>query len=157
MVDLAHSLILEYLSIGSLGQLLQLHEDDLAGASSDEDSSLELSDLPNVIDAFAINIEWIDIVRVDDKSLPMLVERNEKLLIFVIKASYREVFEWPSHLMLGDLIILDLSFWKIIYEVVVGHRLVVEEVYEKGVLIDEHDGDERVRILLIWLRGLVYF
>jgi hypothetical protein len=41
--------------------------------------------------------------------------------------------------------------------VVVGHRLVVEEVYEKGVLIDEHDGDERVRILLIWLRGLVYF
>jgi hypothetical protein len=57
MVDLAHSLILEYLSIGSLGQLLQLHEDDLAGASSDEDSSLELSDLSNVIDAFAINIE----------------------------------------------------------------------------------------------------
>jgi hypothetical protein len=57
MVDLTHSLILEYLSIGSLGHFLQLHEDDLAGASSDEDSSFELSDLSNVIDAFAVNIE----------------------------------------------------------------------------------------------------
>jgi len=57
MVDLAHSLILEHLSIRTLSHLLQLHEDDLAGASSYEDSSLKLSDLPNVIDAFAVNIE----------------------------------------------------------------------------------------------------
>ena len=111
-------------------------EHHFAGATCNEGLIVEQIHLPQVHIGHLLKFNLLSVISIHLESLPLSIERVYHILISVIEALIREVFRGASHLHFVELA-LNLPCGVIVYEVVMGEVVVIEQLDEDSVVSDE--------------------